>query len=167
MPAPDLDAVRAAVEKMTPGPWSWGHIGEKTNGYVVGIACKEDGTPLAGLVEEVDDRVDTILYRGFVGEHEAATVNYADPEGIVALRNAAPALLDALAAARALVDAVKSEQDWGTNCDPDNFNCVCEGSSTSDAIPVEDRPCSTCRSRAVKRKAVAFNAALAKIGGQS
>src|SRR5207253_1640437 len=61
----------------TPGPWAWGYIGEKSNGYIVGLACKQDGTMLSGYVD-ADDIVETLIYKGVIGEHEAATCNYAD-----------------------------------------------------------------------------------------
>lgn len=63
-------------------------------------------------------------------------------------------------AAKALLEAVIAEQEWGTNCDPDNFGCVCEGSTVLDPMPLDARPCSTCRSRATKARARALRTAL-------
>ena len=76
----------------TPGPWAWTHIGEKVNGYVVGVACDINGKELSGYIEDRDDLVDEIIYKHEVGELEASTVNYEDASLIAA----APMLLEAL-----------------------------------------------------------------------
>ena len=76
----------------TEGPWSWAYIGEKTNGYVIGVACDLNGKQLSGLIHDRDDMVDELLYKYCVGEHETSTVNYDDAKLICA----APDLLAAL-----------------------------------------------------------------------
>lgn len=101
-----LAAIEARVEAATKGPWSWGYIGEKSNGYVVGLSCKEDGTPLAGLVEEREDMVDQILYQGQIGEHEAATCNYADPAFIAHARTDLPRLVQGLRLCLETIEAI-------------------------------------------------------------
>lgn len=80
--------------KHTPGPWAWGYISDKNNGYVVGVACDLDGKTVSGCVDR-DDITDQLLYKSVIGEHEAATCNYADARLIAA----APDLLAALEAA--------------------------------------------------------------------
>jgi hypothetical protein len=91
------------LDAATERPWSWEQIGEKVNGYVIGVAFTEDGEPIAGRVQEPDFVVDGIL----VGEHEAATCNYDDPGLIVTAVNALPGLLAALdLAERALIEVV-------------------------------------------------------------
>lgn len=64
-------------------------------------------------------------------------------------------------AASRLLAAVQSEQEWGTNCDPDNFGCGCEGTVTSGPMADEDRPCSSCRAKITKARALALRSALA------
>lgn len=34
-----LEAIQARVEAATPGPWAWESVGEKSNDFIVGIAC--------------------------------------------------------------------------------------------------------------------------------
>ena len=87
----------------TPGPWAWAHTSDKDNGYVVGLACDIHGEPLTGLVD-FDDLPDELLCSFCaIGEHEAATCNYADAH----LMAAAPELL------AALKDLAKSHADGG------------------------------------------------------
>ena len=101
------EKLRALLAEMTPGPWAWSYIGEKVNGYVIGGACDVDGKPLTGCVDEAD-LPDQVLYKSSVGEHEAATCNYADPAAIVTFVNHAAALLDVVEAARAWCEASNS-----------------------------------------------------------
>ena len=80
-----IDEIKARLEKATPGPWAWAHIGEKVNGYVIGNAVNGKGEDLSGHVEFFDydeesgDIVETHLtFHEVVGDHEASTCNYAD-----------------------------------------------------------------------------------------
>jgi hypothetical protein len=73
----DLDQLRAALAKMTPGPWFW------KPGSLRDIVTNSD---------TADTRVLEAAPKSTNGEH--------DTKGIVALRNAAPALLAECAAAR-------------------------------------------------------------------
>ena len=75
----------------TEGPWAWMRIGEKINGYVVGVACDRNGKQLSGYIDDQLDMVDGVIYKSDVGDREGATVNYADAE----LISAAPNLLAA------------------------------------------------------------------------
>lgn len=90
--------LEAAVEKMTPGEWCWSFAGSKDNGYIVGSACNEHGEPHSGFI---DINYATMIDPVMIGEHEAATVNYKDPAGIVALKNNAPSIITELTAALA------------------------------------------------------------------
>ena len=106
MTAPPMtDAELEALEKLdreaTPGPWSWTHIGEKTNGYILGFACDGNGKPLEGYVD-FEDVVEPVLNTSLVGEHEAATCSYRDPELICASRTALPRLVAEIRALRTL-----------------------------------------------------------------
>jgi hypothetical protein len=70
----DLDALRAAEAKMTPGPWRTENVG-----YTTMFAAKSFVEPAVAAFWQHDSL---------------------DAAGIVALRNAAPALLDEVQAAR-------------------------------------------------------------------
>lgn len=87
----ELDRLLAA--RTQDGPLSWAPIGEKVNGFVIGWACTPDDTPVQGRIEDRDDIVDDLVYKGELGEHEAATCNYADPDILCWLWNHAPALV--------------------------------------------------------------------------
>jgi hypothetical protein len=91
--------LRELCERATEAPWAWSYIGEKVNGYVIGIGVHLDGTIASGFEEDRDDITDGLLECMEIGNHEAATCNYADPDFIVAARSALPRLLDALGAA--------------------------------------------------------------------
>lgn len=84
----------ALARGATGGPWAWEQVGEKSNGFVVGGACDEDGTPIEGLIEDPEDFVvDEVIRRDFVGEKEGATVNYGDAAFIAASRTAVVELI--------------------------------------------------------------------------
>lgn len=89
-----LEAIRKREQAATEGPWSWDSQGDKVNEYVVGIACKPDGTLLEGRIDDSLDMVDEVIYKHCVGEHEAATCNYGDPDFIAHARADIPYLLD-------------------------------------------------------------------------
>lgn len=93
----DLAALRAVLEKMTPGPWAWESIAEKSNEFAVGQAWNlELQQPIAGRVPsgEIEDTI--IERREVVGTNESGHARFADAAGICALRNAADALLTEL-----------------------------------------------------------------------
>ena len=78
----------------------------------------------------------------------------------VALPAAAHAKREAaLEKARAVLVAVKREQEWGTNQDPENFRCGCPEYAKREPEWI----CSTCRAQAVKRRAVDLEAALGEL----
>lgn len=95
-----LAELERLCEEATPGPWAWTYIGEKVNGYVVGVCCDKDGKELAGhqefdlYDEESGVFVENIVTAQMIGEHEAATCNYSDPKFIAASRTAIPELLE-------------------------------------------------------------------------
>jgi hypothetical protein len=98
---------RELCEKATEGPWAWEAIGEMVNGYVLGLACDENGELVEGYIEDDPDAItDPIIRRSMIGEHEAATCNYGDPEFIAAARTALPALLDEVERLRSLLAAI-------------------------------------------------------------
>jgi hypothetical protein len=86
----ELDVLEANA---TPGPWAWDSRGEKVNEWALGTAFDKNGQPLSGRFTD-----DDAIYDEYVCSHEAATVNYTDPEFICALRNAYPKLREAAAA---------------------------------------------------------------------
>jgi hypothetical protein len=113
MDAKRKDEIRAMLDVATPGPWSWDFIGEKTNGYVIGIACDEEGNQLSGHLEDhrsEDDpmMLDDLVYHQSIGEYEASTCNYKDPELIAA----APTIIAELLADNDRLEKEASEQDW-------------------------------------------------------
>lgn len=90
----DAAALAATVAQMTPGPWSWESIAEKSNEFAVGTAFDADGQQLAGQLppdQHIEDAV--IERRNLVGMNESGHASFADAAGIVALVNAAPALI--------------------------------------------------------------------------
>jgi hypothetical protein len=74
----DLSALTAAVEKMTPGPWM--------------VSETLEDEPVVFMAGPIENSA-TVLFQADWGE-------MADADGLVALRNAAPALLAEVAAAR-------------------------------------------------------------------
>jgi len=91
----DLDALKRLCKTATPGPWSWCHVGEKTNGYVVGAGYDSKGNALSGFTEDEYAIPDEILQRfRLVGDHEESAVNYEDAAFIVAARDALPQLIE-------------------------------------------------------------------------
>ena len=87
-----IEELLEIVEKMTDSPWCWSIISIKDNGYIIGSACDLNDEPYSGFVEIDVVLVDPVM----IGEHEAATCNYSDPEGIVALKNHAPRIITEL-----------------------------------------------------------------------
>ena len=75
--------IKERWSKITEGPWSWEYIGEKVNGYAIGLAYDENGEVLSGLIKnDPDAMTDSILRKYLVGEHEATTCNYSDADAI-------------------------------------------------------------------------------------
>ena len=69
-------------------PWCWQATGEKSNEWVLGQGCNENGRRHTGQIFDSDDLVDPVM-------HGEGSGNLVDPALIVALRNLAPALLAA------------------------------------------------------------------------
>ena len=91
----DIKRVKERADKATCGPWAWDSPFEKVNGYVIGVACDLEGNDIKGRVEDPDDMVDEVLeYQTYIGEHEALTCNYADPEFISHARTDVPSLCE-------------------------------------------------------------------------
>lgn len=112
-----LAELRRLHEAATPAPWAWEQYGEKENCYHVGVAYDKNDKPVAGHVqterydEDADVFIEDILWRGYIGDLEGATVNYEDAELICAARNALPALLDEVARLRCLDAVLTAERD--------------------------------------------------------
>lgn len=105
MTTPDTEALRAALAKMTPGPWytldpPWLPSGSETS-----ILAESPDPHVARFICDFDlwalDDEDDAARKSEVPDWDAA--------GIVALRNAAPALLDALDAANARLAELEAE----------------------------------------------------------
>lgn len=90
-----LKEIEARANAATEGPWCWTYFGSKDNGYIVGKAW-QDGIECVGHIENDDDFEEPIV----LGEHEAATCNYGNPEFIAHSRTDIPDLCAALRAAR-------------------------------------------------------------------
>jgi hypothetical protein len=118
----DLPALREAVAKMTPGPW-----GVDARFGLDIVRAEDIGQPHGGgVTPELDarycwvianvrahnpfDGCEAFTRRKFKGQQEPE----ADAAGIVALRNALPALLDELAAARAVLDDAEPLHEGAT-----------------------------------------------------
>lgn len=84
----ELDGLRAALKGMTPGPLAWGFLRRDDNGYIIGAGVAVDGKPVSGFVR-TSDITDEFLCKSLIGEYEAATCNYKDPEAIVLAVNLA------------------------------------------------------------------------------
>jgi len=115
----EVEAIEARAEAATPGPWAWEQYGEKVNAFSVGVACDEDGNLINGRISEGDIIADTIIYRSEIGSHEAAVVNYGDPDFIAHARTDVPALCATAKAAikdrdelvKALEEVLRGEHD--------------------------------------------------------
>jgi hypothetical protein len=77
------------VSKCTKGPVAWAHIGEKTNGYVVGTICDEEGNALSGFVDWDQFVDEEILTCTPIGDKEASVCRYEDAELICEAFNVA------------------------------------------------------------------------------
>lgn len=78
-----LEAIQGRLAKITPGPWAWESIAEKSNEFAVGTAYNEAGEQLTGLLPEgewLDDKV--IERRVCVGMNESGHANFADADFI-------------------------------------------------------------------------------------
>lgn len=80
---------------ITPGPWAWESIAEKSNEWVVGQAFDAAGKPLDGRLPEGEWIEDTVIERRLVGMNESGHANFADAAFIAA----APRLVRQLVAA--------------------------------------------------------------------
>jgi hypothetical protein len=87
----DIGALRVLLDAMTPGPWRGDPLGEPTDSWTIDA----DGWEQLAVVNgnEEDESL-----------HEQGEAN---AEGIIQLRNAAPALIAELEAARAVVRAAR------------------------------------------------------------
>jgi hypothetical protein len=81
-----IDEIKARLKAATPGPWSWDFISDKNNGYIVGISFDKNNNQLLGNCDQYRDddpmMIDDLIYARFIGEHEASTCNYGDPDFI-------------------------------------------------------------------------------------
>ena len=80
-----LQEITELLAKITPGPWAWEWIAEKSNEWAVGQAWREDGTPIEGRLPEGEWLEDTIIERRLIGMNESGHANAADAEAIAAL----------------------------------------------------------------------------------
>ena len=99
--------LRALCEKATPGPWCWESVAEKSNEFVVGLACNKNGEMLSGCINGVDYDEQTCAYiedsvirSSVVGANEDGNANFSDAALIAAARTALPDLLSDLEEAR-------------------------------------------------------------------
>jgi len=116
MTAEELQEIKERCNKATEGPWAWGQIGEKINGYVVGIAIHEDETFHSGYLDEnkIDedgDFVEDVLRFSYIGEHEASTCNYGDPDFISHARTDEPKLVTEVERLRGTLMEIHAECD--------------------------------------------------------
>ncbi|AIY16152.3 hypothetical protein GUY44_12020 [Pimelobacter simplex] len=47
-----LANIRARAEAATPGPWAWEAVGEKDNGWCLGVVWDDNDQPLTGRIQE-------------------------------------------------------------------------------------------------------------------
>jgi hypothetical protein len=130
-----LAEIRARDKARTPGRWAWEYIGEKVNGYVIGLAFDKDGKEISGLItDDPDAMTDPIVRRYLIGEHEASTCNYGDPEFVA---HAPQDILDLLAH----VEELEAENEaLKLNCPyPYCPECECEVRTCD-----EDGCCNSC-----------------------
>mgnify|MGYP001560868222 CR=1 FL=1 len=81
--SPTLAQIKARLEKATKGPWSWFDISDKGNGYIIGTAFDERGRQLCGRIpDDLFFDEEKLRIGAQIGEHEAATCDYADADFI-------------------------------------------------------------------------------------
>lgn len=98
--------IKSRCAAATCGPWAWENTGDKGgNGFVVGLACTEDGTPLNGKLPETEFVVDDIIRGDVIGGVEASTVNHDDANFIAHARTDLP---DAIARIEHLEAALRA-----------------------------------------------------------
>lgn len=85
--------IKQLLEGITPGPWAWEWIAEKSNEWAVGQAWREDGTPIDGQISDGEWLEDTIIDRRLVGMNESGHANAADAKFIAASPRLVAALL--------------------------------------------------------------------------
>lgn len=97
-----VQEAEALLEKITPGPWAWEWIAEKSNEWAVGQAFDGNGNPIEGQVPEGEWVEETVIERRtLVGMNESGHANAADAEFIAA----APRLVRALLAEQHRLEA--------------------------------------------------------------
>ena len=106
----DLEAIKKRESKATEGPWAWESVAEKSNDWVVGIACAESGAAILGHIDPPDDcaMVDTIIRHQEIGANESAAASLSDADFIAHARTDIPALVAALEASEAEVSRLRA-----------------------------------------------------------
>ena len=98
--SPDQQAVIAEAERLlkdiTPGPWAWEWIAEKSNEWAVGQAFDAQGQPIEGRIPEGEWIEDTVIERRLIGMNESGHAWAADAEFIAAAPRIVRKLLAAL-----------------------------------------------------------------------
>lgn len=88
------------LDGITPTPWAWESIAEKSNEFAVGQAFREDGTPLEGRIapwmQKDGHYVEDVVIRAVVGMNESGHANFKDAEFIAAAPRIVRTLLAAL-----------------------------------------------------------------------
>jgi hypothetical protein len=88
LPADSLPATVPEAERLlkqiTPGPWAWEWIAEKSNEWAVGQAFDADGKAIEGRLPNGEWLEDRIIERRLVGMNESGHARAADAEFIAA-----------------------------------------------------------------------------------
>lgn len=91
------DEAERLLKDITPGPWAWEAIAEKSNEWAVGQAWDESGQPIEGEIVGSNQWVeDAVIERRLVGMNESGHANFADARFIAAAPRLVRQLLDAL-----------------------------------------------------------------------
>lgn len=95
-----LEEAERLLGGITPTPWAWESIAEKSNEFAVGQAFREDGTPIEGRIapwmQKDGHYIEDVVIRAVVGMNESGHANFKDAEFIAAAPRIVRNLLAAL-----------------------------------------------------------------------
>src|SRR3990167_2386108 len=95
---------------ITPAPWAWEWIAEKSNEWAVGQAFDAKGEPVEGqIVDDPDALTDAVIERRMVGMNESGHACAADAEFIAASPRLVRDLLAALRLRAQRLDELEAE----------------------------------------------------------